>query len=160
MKNIYLVILGCLLTTSTALTQDFYNGDAGHGLWPDSLETLTVTGVVMVDSFTFHPMYYLDENGDEIADYHLSFGPWWYESESGAVRPQAGDIITILGGITEHGFQTTLMVFEIDGMVWRDAVAYGMAGWNGSRLVIGGSTQPVNGSALKQAKKQECPWKS
>lgn len=71
----------------------------GH-LDPNTLEVVTVTGTVVIDESSIHPMYYLDETGDGVADYHLNFGPYWYEPDSSnAVRPGAGDNVTINGGL-------------------------------------------------------------
>ena len=38
------------------------HGEGGmhHGMWPGSLETITVTGKAIVDTNFFMPMYYLD----------------------------------------------------------------------------------------------------
>lgn len=45
--------------------------------WPDTLESVTVSGTAIVDTTHFHDHYYLDEDGDGVPDDHLSFGPWW-----------------------------------------------------------------------------------
>jgi hypothetical protein len=109
-----------------------HHGGGMDDLWPDSLNTVEVTGVVIIDSTTFHPGYYLDENGDGIADYHLSFGPWWHRSDTDAIRPADGETVTIVGMIEETTMMfATLHVFEINGMAWREPVGYGMHGWNG-----------------------------
>ncbi|MFQ5769805.1 MAG: T9SS type A sorting domain-containing protein, partial [bacterium] len=120
-----------ILTTATAFAQGPHHNHSWHGLWPDSLEMMTVTGTVLIDSSHFHPIYYLDKDGDEIADYHIAFGPIWYEPESGAIRPEAGENVTIVGAVNDDLTLPTLMVFEINGLVWREPVAYGMHGWNG-----------------------------
>ncbi len=119
-----------LLTAGSGLAQGSHHGD-GHGLWPDSLETVSVTGTVMIDSTFFHPLYFLDEDGDSNADYHLSFGPWWYQPETGASRPNSGETVTIVGSVLDHMEPPSLVVFEINGLTWREAVGYGMHGWNG-----------------------------
>lgn len=132
MKNwtTVLALVG-LLISGTAFAQGWHHGRGSHGLWPDSLVTKEVTGTVIVDSTSFHPMYFLDEDNDGHADYHLSFGPWWYEAHSGATRPADGENVTIVGAILDHTQPPTLIVFEINGLVWREPVAYGMQGWNG-----------------------------
>lgn len=97
--------------------------------WPDSLILETFTGTVMVDDLGTRPVYFLDSDDDGVADYHLSFGPWWYVPESGAERPSDGDHVTIVAAEWDGLLPNTLMVFEIDGLVWRDAVEYGRFGW-------------------------------
>jgi hypothetical protein len=94
-------------------------------------------------------MYYLDENGDNVADYHLSFGPWWYQPASGATRPNAGESVTVVGAVHETGSPPTLIVFEINGLTWREAVRYGMHGWNGEPFWNDlGDTLTVTGRVL------------
>lgn len=90
---------------------------------PDSLEPITVSGTAIVDTTFLHPMYFLDENNDGEADYHLNFGPWWYEPDSSeATRPLNGDFITIGGGLHEPpaGLIPVIVVYEINGLFWRD----------------------------------------
>jgi hypothetical protein len=62
------------LLWNAAFAQEPFQGGPHHS-WPVSLETTTVTGTVIVDASFPHPMYYLDEDGDTVADYHLAFGP-------------------------------------------------------------------------------------
>ena len=79
----------------------FADGQPETGCYdPDSLESVTVSGTVIVDSTMMYPMYYLDENGDNQADYHLNFGPVWYHPDSSlATRPKDGEETTISGGL-------------------------------------------------------------
>ena len=93
---------------------------------PDSLELLTVSGKVFVDNSQMYPMYFLDENGDDLADYHLNFGPYWYHPDSsGAIRPDDGDMVTIEGGRHDSYMDSmpTIIVYEINDLFWRDPVA-------------------------------------
>lgn len=87
---------------------------------PDSLEVLTIEGTAIVDSNFVQPMYYLDSDGDGEADYHLNFGPYWYEPDEGnAVRPNDGDVVTLKGGL--HEFDSgidVIVVYEINGEFW------------------------------------------
>jgi len=76
-----------------------------------------------------HTMYYLDLENDTNADYHLGFGPYWYEPETGATRPTAGDTITITGGLIEEMSPSMVVVFEINGLDWRDST--GAPPWSG-----------------------------
>jgi hypothetical protein len=138
-----------LLTVGKAFSQGPNQNGHHHGMWPDSLETVTVTGTVIVDSSFSRLMYYLDENGDEVADYHLSFGPWWYQPESGATRPTPGETVTIVGVIQNTISLPTIIVFEIDGLTWRAPVRYGMYGWNGEPFWNDlGDTLTVTGMVL------------
>ncbi|NIT51174.1 MAG: hypothetical protein GWO41_00025, partial [candidate division Zixibacteria bacterium] len=97
---------------------------SGHGYCnPDSLIPVTVSGTAIVDSSFMSPAYYLDEDGDGQADYHLNFGPWWYTPDSSnATRPNDGDFITIYGGQHDSlmGNLPVIIVYEINGLFWRD----------------------------------------
>ena len=97
-------------------------GSQGDGIhsWPDSLVSIEVTGTILVNTTFAHPLYYLDEGDDGDAEYHLSFGPWWYEPESGLTRPVAGEVVTIAGVVQEgDGALITILVCEVDGELWR-----------------------------------------
>ena len=98
--------------------------------WPDSLILQTYTGTIIMDDSGTRSVYFLDTDGDEAADYHLSFGPWWYVPDSGAERPSDGDMVTVVAAEWDSQIPNTLMVFELDGLVWRDPVEYGRFGWN------------------------------
>lgn len=62
------------------------------------------------------PMHYLETDGNDSTDYILGFGPWWYEPESGAVRPSEGDVVSIMGGLNDFMIPAMLVVFEINGL--------------------------------------------
>jgi hypothetical protein len=65
-------------------------------------------------------------DNDSIPDFHLNFGPIWYETESGAVRPISGDVITIKGGqINSNNEIPMIIVYEINGLTWRDSSSVG-----------------------------------
>ena len=98
--------------------------------WTDSLEVVTVSGVVLVDTTYFYFHYYLDEDGDAEPDYLLNFGPHWYEPESGALRPEVGATVTIEGGLKTGNTPPAIVVYSIDGLYWRDPV--GPPPWSGS----------------------------
>ncbi len=105
-----------------------YAGD-GH-FHPDSLQNMTVSGTTIIDSSMMHPMYYLDTDGDKQADYYLNFGPYWYQPDSSeAVRPVDGQEITIDGGVhnSDNDILQTIVVYEIDGVFWRNPAE---PGWN------------------------------
>lgn len=101
----------------------FHNGCNGYGWgWMhDSVTTVTVSGTALVDTTFFFEQYYLDEDGNGIPEYFLNFGPPWYEPLSGATRPNNGDQITIVGGKIDRPDIDRVIVFEINGLLWRDS---------------------------------------
>ncbi len=124
--------------------EGFHHGgrDRNHGwhggMMNDSLAAVSLNGIVYVDS-TLMPHYYLDEDGDGAVDYFLNFGPPWYEPESGAVRPRDGDEVSIVGGLhSENDMRemAVVIVYEINGLVWRDSTAFGhyAGGWIGRKM--------------------------
>ncbi len=96
-------------------------GQGGHGggMHGDSLVTVDLSGwaIVVVDSM--HTNYFLDNNGDDLADYRLMFGPDWYEPGNGAHRPIDGDSIWITGGLMGYSEPQPVVVYEINGLFWR-----------------------------------------
>lgn len=90
----------------------------------DSLTVVELAGVVIVlHPDTLHPertIYLLDVDADNVGDYRLAFGPPWYNPPSGAVRPANGDEITVVGGLLTQTEQPVVVVFEINGLFWRD----------------------------------------
>ncbi len=126
-----------------------HHGGGFHGMWPDSLETITVSGTVIIDSAYAHPLYFLDENNDGEADYFLAFGPWWYQPESGATRPADGENVTIEGALIDGAVPPVLVVFEINGQEWRQPVLVGRHGWLGEPAwETSGDTLTVTGLVL------------
>jgi len=117
-------------------------GGSGFGWTFDSLQTVNLSGTAIVDSTFMMAMYYLDTNNDSIPDYMLNFGPWWYEPESGAVRPSNGDQVTITGGEIEREFLPMVVVYEINGLEWRDSTLF-CQGFGGS-WIHRYMTSPVN----------------
>ena len=118
------VIIG-LLISSFMLAQGYdhndHNGRNHYEDWPDSLSVISVNGTVSVDNSMMMSMYYLETDGNDSLDYILGFGPWWYEPVSGAVRPSEGDVVSITGGLNDLMVPSMLVVFEINGLVWRDS---------------------------------------
>ena len=100
-----------------------------HQDWCDSLEVITVTGTILVDTTYYYVHYYLDENDDGEPDYFLSFGPPWYEPESEATHPLEGETVTIEGAVRGTDDLQRLVVFKINDLVWRDQ--FGPAPWTG-----------------------------
>lgn len=118
------VIMG-LLVSSFMLAQGYdhnnHNGRNHYEDWPDSLKVISVNGTVSVDNSMMMPMYYLETDDNDSLDYILGFGPWWFEPASGAVRPSEGNVVSITGGVTDFMIPAMLVVFEINGLVWRDS---------------------------------------
>lgn len=96
-------------------------------------QNVTLTGIALVDTTYFMNHYYLDENNDNNPDYFLNFGPWWYESSTGAKRPNNGDNVTIVGGkLQATNGLNVVIVYQINGLVWRDPALIGKyfgGGW-------------------------------
>lgn len=89
------------------------------------IQKVSLQGIAAVDETFFMAQYYLDENKDGNTDYYLNFGPIWYQPKSGAVRPKNGESISIVGGkiITSNGIPM-ILVYEINGKVWRDSNSF------------------------------------
>ena len=88
------------------------------------LHVVSLNGVALVDTTMFHLRYFLDEDYDGFPDYILNFGPPWYEPQSGAVRPNDGDTISIVGAMMHPYRFSMIIVFEINGLLWRDSTFF------------------------------------
>jgi hypothetical protein len=105
-----------------------HGGHGGHGgnggCNPDSLELIETAGFAILEEMPMHPdwfMYFLDENNDGEAEYHLNFGAPWYDPGNGATRPEEGDSVDIVGGLMDGcNNLPTIIVYEINGMFWRE----------------------------------------
>jgi len=85
-----------------------------------------MSGTALVDTTFYMNNYYLDVDNDTIPDFYLNFGPIWYEAKSGAKRPIDGDIITIKGGQISTAMEFPMViVYEINGLTWRDSATVG-----------------------------------
>lgn len=113
--------LALLIFSSIPFTGQAQQHRGRKKAWPDSLTLVTFKGTVIIDT-THTNMYFLDVDQDDSADYRMGFGPDWYEPESGAVRPAAGDHITVVGHVNQHPVYPVLIVFELDGLVWRESI--------------------------------------
>ncbi len=123
MKNIFILVLFAFASYTNAQMM-------GGNFRPDKADTLTVTGKVIVNENSQHPLYFLDTNNDNQPDYHLNFGPWWYRPDSTIAQlPKNGDLATIKGGKYQMGMYQfpTIVVYEINGEFWRDPF---FAEWN------------------------------
>jgi hypothetical protein len=78
-----------------------------------------------VDTSVCRNAYFLDEDGDGNPEYQLQFGPPWYEPTSGAERPEDGDSIWVNGGLVDWKTPEMIIVYEINGLFWRDPVVPG-----------------------------------
>ena len=98
-------MIAFLLISKTGYAQgheNHHHNDRDHNEdWPDSLTVVTVSGQAKVDSNHFHSLYFLDEGNDGSIDFQLGFGPYWYEPESGATRPNDGETVSIKGGMID-----------------------------------------------------------
>ena len=110
-------------TTHVTLTlSDSVGGGHHHG---DSLTVVDLSGTAIVvrpDSIQ-HPhriRYYLDVDADGQPDYRLSFGPPWYHPSNDAQRPNNGDAITVHGGLLTYTEPPVVVVYEINGLFWRE----------------------------------------
>jgi hypothetical protein len=93
----------------------------GHGdHHGDTLVIVELAGYAVVETDSFHTYYYLDTENDSIADYHLSFGPPWYDPGNGARRPTDGDSIWIVGGLMGYSQPQMVIIYEINGLFWRE----------------------------------------
>lgn len=94
------------------------SGGPGGGA---TLVDVELEGTAMVEECTgLMDAYYIDIDGDEIADYKLMFGPESYDPQSGAARPEDGDYIEIVGGYNVNSISDLVIVYEINGLFWRD----------------------------------------
>ncbi len=105
----------------------------GFGFNHDSTVTVSLSGVALIDSTYYMNHYFLDVDNDGTPDYSLNFGPFWYQPESETVRPKNGATISIIGGQIETSLDVpTIIVYEIDGLLWRDSSSIGThfgGGW-------------------------------
>jgi hypothetical protein len=120
------LILSSILIFFVFITVSMAQMDNGGHYHPDSLQLITVSGKVIVDNSPMYPIYFLDEDGDDLGDYHLNFGPHWYQPDSSAtMRPNNGDMVTIKGGSHDAYIDnmSIIIVYEINGLFWRDPVS-------------------------------------
>jgi hypothetical protein len=94
-------------------------GHHGGGMHRDSLEIVNITGWAIVIADSMHNQYFLDNDGDDQADFRLLFGPDWYNPGNGAQRPADGDSIWVTGGLMGYSQPQAVVVYEINGLFWR-----------------------------------------
>jgi len=116
MENIT-VLAGETLVVDLVLS----GGCGGGGCPPETLEVVSVEGYAIVDTAGMcQDIYYLDTDNNGEADYRLNFGPPSYDPGSGAERPEDGEWCTIVGGLVEMMTPDMIIVYEINGLWWRD----------------------------------------
>ena len=116
MENIT-VLAGETLVVNLVLS----GGCGGGGCPPETLEVVSVEGYAIVDTAGMcQDMYYLDTDNNGEPDYRLNFGPPGYDPGSGAQRPEDGEWCTIVGGLVEMMNPDMIIVYEINGLWWRD----------------------------------------
>ncbi len=95
--------------------------DYSFGWNYNPMQSINVTGKVVVDStFTVHH-YYLDTNNDGKPDYFLNFGPPWQTTKSGVMLPSNDSTISISGGEMATGYMNMIIVYKMNGQVWQDS---------------------------------------
>ena len=98
---------------------------SGFGYMHGTPQTISFSGLAIVDTTFIMEHYYVDEDSDGVPDYFLNFGPPWYEPTSGATRPENGDQVNIVGGLLNNGNYPMVIVYEINGLLWRDSISVG-----------------------------------
>lgn len=124
----------CLIIILLSLVY-FRSSDIYAQMWhfrPDSLQTVTLSGKIIVDSLkTPMSRYYLDADSNGTADFMLNFGPVWYRPDSTAAQlPVNGQRVTVKGGQVPSIMFSNLkmvVVYQINGQFWRDPYD---AAWN------------------------------
>lgn len=109
-------------TTTIDFVLEGWGGGWGWGGGGWTVTTVELSGIAMVEENGWWTSYSLDVDGDEVADYSLNFGAPDYDPGSGATRPEDGDAIDIVGGQMECGWIPTVIVYEINGLWWRDPI--------------------------------------
>lgn len=117
----------------------------GGGHQGDTMVVVDLTGWAIVIADTDRTHYYLDVDGNDTADFRLSFGPPDYDPGNGATRPADGDSIWITGGLIGYGNPPTVIVYEINGLTWRQP-GHGHGGHGGNG---GGCPHPDSVTAIE-----------
>lgn len=107
-----LAIALCILGVGDSRSQGMGGNMNGH-VWPESTETISITGTVRINAGGLFSMYFLDTDSDGMDDYQLDFGPVWYAPDSGISRPGNGEIVSIEGSLQSGMLPPTLTVFAL-----------------------------------------------
>lgn len=120
MATAEIAVVDSQTTEVTLVLNDSTNGGGHHG---DTLTTVDLTGIaIVVNPDSMHPRrieYFIDVDFDGAADYRLGFGPPWYNPGNGAQRPNAGDSISVHGGLLTYATPPIVVVYKINGLAWR-----------------------------------------
>lgn len=100
--------------------KDSCRGNA-FGFMHDSLKSVTLKGRILIDTTLVNNLTYLDVTGDQKPDYFLNFGPYWYQPPAGLQLPKDGDSVTITGGLLPKTPSKMVIVYTINGKLWRDS---------------------------------------
>lgn len=94
----------------------------GHGCSFEEPEIAAAEGYVIEDDLGgMHDLLWLDTDDDGGIDFRLDFGAPDYDPGNGAVRPEDGDWVEVLGGLIEGcPIAPTIVVYELNGMFWRE----------------------------------------
>lgn len=105
---------------------------SGFGYMHDSLKSITLSGRILADTTFVSQLYYLDVTRDQKPDYFLNLGPYWYQPASGQTWPKNGDSVTITGALLQRSALKMVIVYTINGKLWRDSTTVGKnlgGGW-------------------------------
>lgn len=105
--------------------QDSCSGYADDWNVDDSLTSVSLSGTVIIDTTYFFDRYYINSDEDEVPDYFLNFGPYWYTPENGLTRPEDGENVDITGVASPYGQFPVVVVYTLNGETWRDSTAFG-----------------------------------
>lgn len=97
-------------------------GGSGSGCSnPETPVLVEIGGWTMTQDINGITAYFLDENNDQLPDYSLAFGTPEFDPGNGANRPQAGEIIDLIGGLMpDCPSGETVIIYEIGGRFWRE----------------------------------------
>lgn len=141
-KYILILILYFMIGTQTnAQTWDDGMYHMGRQMmdWRGSASLDSLTGKVIIDTSmvtTFRmgnlrpANYYLDTVGNGSRNYQLFFGPYWYKPDNGTLKPADGQNVNLKGVLLNQMTPPMLVVYIIDGKLWRDTT--GVASWSGN----------------------------
>ncbi|MCU7496161.1 MAG: T9SS type A sorting domain-containing protein [Ignavibacteria bacterium] len=91
------------------------------GFMHDSLKSVTLRGRILADTTFIYNLTFLDVTGDQKPDYFLNLGPYWYQPPQGTQWPANGDSVTITGGLLPRSPMRMIIVYTINGKLWRDS---------------------------------------
>lgn len=111
--------------------QGYFGDYCNNGSFADSLSSVELSGLAIVDNNDIQAHYYLDTDRDGVADYFLSFGPYWYSPANGNERPANGDEISVKGYLMGHMEPASIMVNELNGLEWRSYNQNSGTDWHG-----------------------------